>query len=120
MSVPVNPYAPFGLPLDDEQRAELAKRSAEARAKFAAIREARRAALIADIAAAVLGQQRTCEPSASLLVDADEAARLLDITRAALDKRVARAQMPVGSIKRTGRRIQFVRAKLIEARGGAR
>lgn len=106
-------------PFDDAQRAELKARADAISEKHKARREAQRAALVEDIAAAVLAQQRE-EPSTSLLVDAEEAARLLDITRAALDKRVARRQMPVGSIKRTGRRIQFVRAKLIEARGGAR
>ena len=103
---------------EPDHRVALDRRCAEISAKYGATREAQRAALVADIAGAVIAQRQ--EPSGSLLVDADEAARLLDITRAALDKRVARAQMPLGSIKRTGRRIQFVRAKLIEARGGAR
>lgn len=55
-----------------------------------------------------------------LLVDRREAARLLGISVEALDKRVQRSQLPPGALKRTGRRLQFVRAKLLDARGGAR
>lgn len=58
----------------------------------------------------VVLEQRQQEPTASLLVDADEAARLLGITRDALDKRVQRNQ--VSGVVRTGRRIQFNREKL--------
>jgi hypothetical protein len=51
--------------------------------------------------------------SAPLLVNAHEAARLLGISAAALRKRVHRGQVARGAIKFTGRRIQFVRARLV-------
>lgn len=46
-----------------------------------------------------------------LLMDADEVARLLGITREALDKRVQRHQVP--GVVRTGRRVQFNRERLL-------
>ena len=51
--------------------------------------------------------------NAPLLVNANEAARLLGISTAALRKRVYRGQVARGAIKFTGRRIQFVRARLV-------
>lgn len=97
-------------PLDDEQRAELAKRSAESRAKFAALREARRAALVADIADAVIA--RGAPMTASTLVDYPDAAQLLGISVDALKWRVANGKVP--GIVRTGRRVQFRRETLMK------
>jgi hypothetical protein len=50
------------------------------------------------------------EPPA--LVDADEAARILGITMLAFRHRVQRGMVPLSAIVRTGRRVQFIRAKL--------
>lgn len=46
------------------------------------------------------------------LIDAPEAARVLGITPLAFRQRVQRGQIPRAAIHRTGRRVQFVRAKL--------
>jgi excisionase family DNA binding protein len=53
-----------------------------------------------------------CEPEA-LLLSVAEAARLLGVTRDALDKRIQRGQVP--GIVRTGRRVQVLRPKLLAA-----
>ncbi len=68
------------------------------------------------------------EPEA-LLIDAKEAARIRGCSLAALRKLVERDLLPAGCVKRfgqrtkrypRGRRVMFVRAKLVEARGGLR
>jgi hypothetical protein len=51
--------------------------------------------------------------SAPLLVDVTEAARLLGITPTALRKRVYRGQVPRCAVKYIGRRVQFVRTRLV-------
>ena len=48
----------------------------------------------------------------SVLVDAEEAARLIGITTAAFRQRKQRGQIPRSAIVRAGRRVQFVRSKL--------
>lgn len=52
----------------------------------------------------------------SLLIDAPEAARLLGISAEALKKRTQRYQMPAGSVVYTGRRVQYVRDRLVAPR----
>jgi excisionase family DNA binding protein len=53
----------------------------------------------------------TSPATPSLLIDVDEAARLLSVTPMALRKRVERHQIP--GVVRTGKRIQFSREKLL-------
>ncbi len=48
----------------------------------------------------------------SALIDAAEAAQILGITEAALRSRLARGEIPNASVKRTGRRVQYIRARL--------
>lgn len=48
----------------------------------------------------------------SLLIDYPDAARLLGISVEALQQRVSRGQVPRSAVVRTGRRVQFVRARL--------
>lgn len=51
-----------------------------------------------------------------LLVNAPEAAHLMGITVEALKKRTQRYQMPAGSVVYTGRRVQYVRDRLVAPR----
>lgn len=66
-------------------------------------------ALAAVVAARVVEEMRreTVGGLPRVLADFDEAARMLGITRAALEKRVQRHQLPPGAIVRTGHRVQF-------------
>lgn len=74
-----------------------------------------RCAITADIVAALRqAYEDARRTSESLLVDAEEAARLLGISVSALEKRVQRNQVP--GVVRTGRRLQFHRERLIEIR----
>jgi hypothetical protein len=70
------------------------------------------AALVADavVAKLRLTPASTAEPE-RILLSSDEAAALLGITRRALAKRVERHQVP--GVVRSGRKIEFNRAKLI-------
>lgn len=70
------------------------------------------AELVAEAVARRLAPPSSTAPEAVLL-DVEEAAALLGITVDALNKRVSRRQ--VGGIVRTGRRIQFHKAKLLES-----
>lgn len=63
-------------------------------------------------AATVVGLTTANEPP--ILVCYREAARLLGVTVEALAQRVSRGQIPHSCIRRTGRRVQFVRSKLGE------
>ncbi|MBX3260377.1 MAG: hypothetical protein KF782_11855 [Labilithrix sp.] len=51
-----------------------------------------------------------------LLINAPEATHLLGITLEALKKRTQRYQMPAGSVVYTGRRVQYVRDRLVAPR----
>jgi flagellar biosynthesis/type III secretory pathway protein FliH len=83
-----------------------------AKAVRTAVEEARQ--LMKRLAEVVSGAARLgAGESAPLLVNAREAARLLGITTAALRKRVHPGQVARGAIKFTGRRVQFVRARLV-------
>ena len=57
---------------------------------------------------------RVAPPSEKLLIGYTEAAALLDITPVALRSRVMRGAVPSYVIKRTGRRVQFFRPRLVE------
>jgi len=48
---------------------------------------------------------------APLLLSVPEAAKLLGVSRAAMDKRIQRGQVP--GVVRTGRRVQLLREKLV-------
>jgi hypothetical protein len=56
----------------------------------------------------------------AVLVDYAEAARMLRISVAALRKRVSDGVLPARCIRRTGRRVQFVREALVKWAGGSR
>lgn len=87
------------------------KREIEAiQKKYTDLRRARHQQLVGDIANAVLtllGASETRSSTDPVVVDAPEAARLLGISVNALRLRTQRGQMPVGSVVRTGRRVQF-------------
>lgn len=51
-----------------------------------------------------------------LLINAPEAAHLLGVSIEALKKRTQRYQMPAGSVVYTGRRVQYVRDRLVAPR----
>jgi len=53
-------------------------------------------------------------PDDRLLLDFAEAGVLFGITEAALRKRYFRGQVPIHLVKRTGDRVQFIRARVIE------
>ena len=114
---------------DDEQHAYLESEAAvfdAAREEEDSRREAR---IIAATVRALAAEMRTAPgptPATSLplLVDTDEAARLLGLTPAALRSRVKRGQVPQRCIRRTGTRrgrggnsgrLQFIRAELLAA-----
>jgi hypothetical protein len=73
---------------------------------------------MADITVERVELPAPAEPS--LLVDYPEAARLLGTTPGALRVRVSAGAIPSRCIRRTGRRVQFVREQLIRWVGGAR
>lgn len=49
----------------------------------------------------------------SVLIDADEAARLMGISLETFRQRKQRGQLPPGCVVQTGRRVQYHRAKLL-------
>jgi hypothetical protein len=63
---------------------------------------------------AARGGARGAEGILPLLVDYGEAARLLGIEVGALRVRVSGGKVPNSCIKRTGRRVQFIRSRLVE------
>lgn len=67
--------------------------------------------LLAGISYAALAPQPQPEP-APVLIDREEAAKLLGITVDAFDKRVQRRQVP-GVVRSAGRRIQVDREKML-------
>lgn len=60
------------------------------------------------------GEPRRSDESLPLLIDYPEAARLLGIEPGALKVRVSDGRIPTNCIKRTGRRVQFIRSRLVE------
>jgi hypothetical protein len=75
------------------------------------------------VAPAPAANAPTSAPAAheALLVDAKEAARMWGCTLGAFRQRVQRGQIPKWVIRRTGRRVEFIRAKLFDfIEGGAK
>jgi predicted DNA-binding transcriptional regulator AlpA len=69
-------------------------------------------ALADKVAAQVLAGWADTRGTAPAIIDIEEAAHLLGISSEALFKRVQRHQVP--GVVRTGRRVQFVREKMLE------
>lgn len=69
-----------------------------------------RSSFMRDIATAYHRAESAKLPS--VLIDAPEAARLMGITLMAFQQRVQRGKIPRSAIIRSGRRVQFVRARL--------
>lgn len=83
--------------------------------EFAARESAGRALaeLVADVVVARLrADAEAVAPASSLYISVDEAARLLGISRDAIDKRIQRRQVP-GVVRTAGRRVQIHREKFL-------